>query len=74
MLLGGRQLIIQIKDLAALLEASGVDDQDVPPHQALAIRFGSGKHARTVVLDRTDGGDVVVDYDDEGRIMGIELL
>ena len=66
-------MLIHYTDLIAILEASGADNQDTAPHEALAICFSSAQSHRTEVLERSDGGDVVVDYDQDGGVLSIEL-
>jgi hypothetical protein len=56
-----------------LLDASGIDNQDVPAHTALCIRTGSSAVQKSEVLDCADDGSLVLDYDASGRIVSIEF-
>jgi hypothetical protein len=68
-------VIIQLEELHTLLEHSGLSFGDTSPSEAVAIKFvAPPRHVSDSVTYHTaSGGLLVIDVDDEGKAIGIEM-
>ena len=68
-------MIIHIDELTKLLIESGLPQQGVPPDEHLWIKFNpdTTKGGESKLLDRNDQGSILLDFDTDGNVVGMEL-
>ena len=76
---GSKMAQISLEELVALIKRAPEYHRrwelDVPAEQALYIRFGSAERVkvRSEVLEAANGSEIVLDREEDGRVVGFEI-